>query len=85
MATYPEYENVDNARSTMPEYKSKLTQMYQYLNRSVNKFFFDWGYKIATQRVYANNAAAVAAGLKKGDWYVDTTSTPGDAIVKIVL
>jgi hypothetical protein len=82
MATYPEYENVDNARSTMPEYKSKLTQMYQYLNRSVNKFFFDWGYKLATQRVYANNAAAIAAGLKPGDWYVSISGT--DLIVKIV-
>jgi len=66
----------------MPEYKSKLTQMYQYLNRSVNKFFFDWGYKLAVQRVYANNAAAVAAGLKKGDWYV--TNSGGDLFVKIV-
>jgi hypothetical protein len=56
--------------------------MYQYLNRSVNKFFFDWGYKLAVQRVYANNAAAVAAGLKKGDWYV--TNSGGDLFVKIV-
>ena len=82
METLPEFKNVDNARSTMPEYKSKLTQMYQYLNRSVNKFFFDWGYKLAVTRVYANNAAAVAAGLKKGDWYV--TNSGGDLIVKIV-
>jgi hypothetical protein len=82
MGALPEFENVDNARSTMPEYKSKLTQMYQYLNRSVNKFFFDWGYKLAVQRVYANNAAALAAGLKKGDWYV--TNSGGDLFVKIV-
>jgi len=82
MATYPEYENVDNARSTMPEYKSKLTQMYQYLNRSVNKFFFDWGTKISTQRVFANNAAALAGGLKPGDWYVSVSGT--DKVVKIV-
>jgi hypothetical protein len=82
MGALPEFENVDNARSTMPEYASKLTQMYQYLNRSVKKFFFDWGYKIATQRVYANNAAAIAAGLKKGDWYVSISGT--DLVVKIV-
>ena len=56
--------------------------MYQYLNRSVNKFFFDWGYKLATQRVYANNAAAITAGLKKGDWYVSVSGT--DLVVKIV-
>jgi hypothetical protein len=66
----------------MPEYASKLTQMYQYLNRSVNKFFFDWGYKLAVQRVFANNAAAIAAGLKRGDWYVSVSGT--DLIVKIV-
>ena len=82
MGALPEFENVDNARSTMPEYKSKLTQMYQYLNRSVNKFFFDWGYKLATQRVYANNAAAITAGLKRGDWYVSVSGT--DLVVKIV-
>jgi hypothetical protein len=82
MATYPEYENVDNARSTMPEYKSKLTQMYQYLNRSVNKFFFDWGYKLAQTRVYSSNANAILGGLKRGDWYVTDTGT--ELIVKIV-
>jgi hypothetical protein len=82
MGALPEFENVDNARSTMPEYASKLTQMYQYLNRSVKKFFFDWGYRLAVQRVFVNNAAAVAAGLKKGDWYVSISGT--DLIVKIV-
>jgi len=82
MGALPEFENVDNAISTMPEYKSKLTQMYQYLNRSVNKFFFDWGYKLATTRVYPDNAAAINAGLKKGDWYVSVSGT--DYIVKIV-
>jgi hypothetical protein len=82
MGALPEFENVDNARSTMPEYSSKLTQMYQYLNRSVNKFFFDWGYKIATQRVFPNNAAALAGGLKPGDWYVSISGT--DKVVKIV-
>lgn len=82
MGALPEFENVDNARSTMPEYASKLTQMYQYLNRSVNKFFFDWGYRLAVQRVFANNAAAIAAGLKRGDWYVSVSGT--DLIVKIV-
>jgi hypothetical protein len=82
MGALPEFENVDNARSTMPEYASKLTQMYQYLNRSVKKFFFDWGYRLATQRVYANNAAAIAAGLKRGDWYVSVSGT--DLVVKIV-
>jgi hypothetical protein len=82
MGALPEFENVDNARSTMPEYKSKLTQMYQYLNRSVNKFFFDWGYKLAMTRVYANNATAIAAGLKPGDWYVTAVGT--DLVVKIV-
>jgi hypothetical protein len=57
--------------------------MYQYLNRSVNKFFFDWGYKISTQRVYANNADAInIGGLKPGDWYVSISGT--DKIVKIV-
>ena len=82
MGALPEFENVDNARSTMTEYASKLTQMYQYLNRSVNKFFFDWGYRLAVQRVFANNAAAIAAGLKRGDWYVSVSGT--DLIVKIV-
>jgi hypothetical protein len=82
MGALPEFQNVDNARSTMPEYASKLTQMYQYLNRSVKKFFFDWGYRLATQRVYANNAAAIAAGLKRGDWYVSVSGT--DLVVKIV-
>lgn len=81
MATYPEYQNVDNAKSTLPEYRTKLTQMYQYLNRSVKKFLFDAG-TATKQKVYANNAAAVAAGLKPGDLYV--TNTGGDLIVKIV-
>jgi hypothetical protein len=82
MGALPEFENVDNARSTMPEYSSKLTQMYQYLNRSVNKFFFDWGTKISTTRVFPNNAAALAGGLKPGDWYVSISGT--DKVVKIV-
>jgi hypothetical protein len=81
MATYPEYQNVDNAQSTMPEYKSKLTQMYQYLNRSVKKFLFDAGTRIST-RQFANNAAAIAGGLQPGDWYV--TPSGGDLVVKIV-
>lgn len=81
MATYPEYENVDNAQSTMPEYSSKLTQMYQYQNRSVQKFLRDFGAVTAT-KVYANNAAAVAAGLKAGEFYVSVSGT--DLIVKIV-
>lgn len=81
MATYPEYENVDNAQSTMPEYSSKLTQMYQYQNRSVQKFLRDFGAATAT-KVYANNAAAVAAGLKAGEFYVSVSGT--DLIVKIV-
>lgn len=71
MATYPEYENVDNARSTMPEYRSKLTQMYQYLNRSVNKFLFDAGTRIS-KKEFIDDTAALAAGLKVGDLY----STP---------
>ncbi len=81
MATYPEYQNVDNAQSTLPEYSSKLTQMYQYLNRSVKKFLFDAGVK-TKQKVYANNAAAIAGGLKPGDWYVSVSGT--DLVVKIV-
>jgi len=81
MATYPEYENVDNAQSTMPEYSSKLTQMYQYQNRSVHKFLRDFGAMTAT-KVYANNAAAVAAGLLPGEFYVTLSGT--DLIVKIV-
>ena len=82
MGALPEFENVDNAKSVMPEYESKLTQLNQYLNRSVNKFFFDWGYRLAVQRVFANNAAAIAGGLKKGDWYTSVSGT--DLIVKIV-
>jgi hypothetical protein len=73
MGALPEFENVDNARSTMPEYASKLTQMYQYLNRSVNKFFFDWGYRLAVQRVFANNAAAIAGGLAVSTVYRTST------------
>jgi hypothetical protein len=71
MATLPEYENVDNARSTMPEYKSKLTQMYQYQNKSVAKFLSDIG-RMISKREFANDTAAIAAGLKSGDLY----STP---------
>jgi len=82
MGALPEFENVDDARSTMPEYESKPTQFNQYLNRSVNKFFFDWGYRLAVQRVFPNNAAAIAGGLKKGDWYSSVDGT--DLIVKIV-
>jgi len=82
MVPYPEYENVDNAQSTMPEYSSKLTQMYQYQNRSVQKFLRDFGVATA-KKVYPNNAAAVNAGLKKGEFYV-SLSGDTDLIVKIV-
>lgn len=81
MTPYPEYENVDNPLGTMPEYTSKLIQMYQYQNRSVEKFLRDFG-ATTSQKVYANNAAALAAGLKPGEFYV--TLTAGDLIVKIV-
>ena len=59
----------------MPEYKSKLTQMYQYLNRSVKKFLLDSGSLISSKE-YANDAAALAAGLKVGDLY----STPAGVV-----
>jgi len=82
MATLKEFENVDNATSTVKEYRSKLSQMYQYLNRSVKKFLFDAG--VATsKKVYADNAAAIKGGLKPGDWYVTQSGT--DYVVKIVL
>jgi hypothetical protein len=68
MATLKEFENADNATGVMPEFRSKLTQMYQYLNRSVNKFLLDSGSRISA-REYANDAAALAAGLKVGDLY----------------
>jgi hypothetical protein len=55
--------------------------MYQYLNRSVKKFLFDAGTRISL-RQFPNNAAALAAGLNPGDWYV--TPSGGDLIVKIV-
>ena len=42
--------------------------MYQYLNRSVNKFLLDSGSRISA-REYANDADALAAGLKVGDLY----------------
>jgi len=79
--SYPEYTNADNAQGVMPEYKSKLTQMGQYINRSVKKFFFDAGVE-TSKKEFANNAAALAAGLKPGDWYV--TASGSDYIVKIV-
>lgn len=81
MGALPEYENVDNPLGTMPEYTSKLVQMYQYQNRSVDKFLLDAGVRIS-QRQFANNAAALAGGLRPGDFYV--TLTGGDLIVKIV-
>jgi len=81
MGALPEYENVDNAQSVMPEYGSPLTQMWQYQNRSADKFLKDAGVKFAA-RQYANNAAAIAAGLTHGDFYV--TVSGSDLIVKIV-
>ena len=78
MATLKEFKNVDNAIATYPEYRTKLTQMYQYMNRSVKKFLFDAGVGISAKE-FANNTAALAGGLKPGDLY----STPaGD--VKVV-
>jgi hypothetical protein len=68
MATLKEFKNADNATGTMPEYRSKLTQMYQYLNRSVKKFLLDSG-SLISSREYADDAAALAAGLKVGDLY----------------
>ena len=81
MGALPEYENVDNAQGVMPEYTSPLTKMWQYQNRSTDKFLIDAGIKFAA-RQYANNAAALAAGLKHGDFYV--TVSGSDLIVKIV-
>lgn len=78
MATLKEFKNVDNAKATHPEYRTKLTQMYQYMNRSVKKFLFDAGTSISAKE-FADDTAALAAGLKPGDLY----STPaGD--VKVV-
>jgi hypothetical protein len=68
MATLKEFENDDNATGVMPEYRSRLTQISQYLNRSVAKFMLDFGIKVSA-REYANDTAALAAGLKKGDLY----------------
>lgn len=70
-----EFENVDNATNKVKEYRSKLSQMYQYLNRSVKKFLFDSGTFISS-REYADNAAAIAGGLKPGDLY----STPAGEV-----
>ena len=81
MATLPEFENVDNPQNTMPEYTSKLGQMYQYQNRSVDKFLRDFGSKIYTLQ-FANNAAALAAGLRPGEFYTTVSGT--DLIVKVV-
>ena len=81
MATIKEFQNADNANGVMHEYKSRLTQMWQYANRSVRKFLFDAG-RQTSKKVYANNAAAIDAGLKPGDWYVTESGT--DYIVKIV-
>lgn len=72
MATLKEFKNADNATGVMPEYRSKLTQMYQYLNRSVKKFLLDSG-SLIHSREYANDAAAKAAGLKVGDLYSKST------------
>lgn len=62
----------------MAEYKSNLTRMWQYLNRSVKEFLADTGKEIS-KREFADDAAALAAGLKIGELY----STPaGD--VKVI-
>ncbi len=68
MATLKEFENADNATGVMPEFRSKLTQISQYLNRSVAKFLFDAGTRIS-DREFANDAEAKAAGYKVGDFY----------------
>ena len=68
MATLKEFENDDNATGVMPEFRSKLTQISQYLNRSVAKFLFDAGTRIS-DREFANDAEAKAAGYKVGDFY----------------
>ena len=70
MATLKEFENPDNATGVMPEYRSKLTQMYQYLNRSVKKFLLDVG-RIISSRQYTSDMQALEGGLKKGDLYSD--------------
>jgi hypothetical protein len=75
MATLKEFENPDNAIGVMPEYRSKLSQMYQYLNRSVSKFLLDSG-SLISFREYADDTAAKAAGLKVGDLY----SKPSGAV-----
>ena len=75
MATLNEFENADNASGVMPEYRSKLSQMYQYLNRSVSKFLLDSG-SLISFREYADDTAAKAAGLKVGDLY----SKPSGAV-----
>jgi hypothetical protein len=56
MATLKEFENADNATGVMPEYRSRLTQFSQYLNRSVAKFMLDFGIKVSA-REYANDTA----------------------------
>lgn len=81
MATMKEFENGDNPKGVMPEYRAKLTQMWQYANRTVKNFLFDAGTE-TSKKVYADNAAAIAGGLKPGDWYVTESGT--DYIVKIV-
>jgi len=76
MATLKEFENVDNATNKVKEYRSKLSQVYQYLNRSVKKFWFDQGTFIS-MREYANDADAInLGGLKPGDLY----STPAGEV-----
>lgn len=81
MGVLPEFENVDDPQNTMPEYTSKLAQMYQYQNRSVDKFLRDFGSKIVGLQ-FSNNAAALAAGLKPGEFYTSVSGT--DLIVKVV-
>jgi hypothetical protein len=81
MGALPEFENVDNPQNTMPEYTSKLVQMYQYQNRSVDKFLRDFGASIVGLQ-FPNNAAAIAAGLKPGEFYTTVSGT--DLIVKVV-
>jgi len=81
MGVLPEFKNVDNPQNTMPEYTGKLVQMYQYQNRSVDKFLRDFGSKLVDLQ-FANNAAALAAGLKPGEFYTTVSGT--DLIVKVV-
>ena len=75
MATLKEFESADNATGVMPEYKSKLTRISQYLNRSVAKFLLDAGTRIKDREV-AIDADAKAAVYKNGDFY----SRPGGAV-----